>query len=139
MNNAVLSSIAVAPLLVISSFGVHFASKHVETVADMKHGVAVDAVVASIATGVGVHPSLIVALLLEEVVEVECHDKSFTAEESLGYLSIPNQFVCVHGGVVVAATAMFANVGAHLESCWKSEEHLAAIAELPCVEVGIRL
>ena len=105
----------------------------------MEHGVAVDAVVASIATGVGVHPSLVVALLLEKVVEVESHDKSFTAEEGFGDLSVPNQFVGVHGGVVVATTAMFADVGAYLESCWKSEEHLATIAELPCVEVGVRL
>jgi len=36
--------VAVAPFLVVVAFGVNFAAKHVEAVADVEHGVGIDAV-----------------------------------------------------------------------------------------------
>ena len=105
----------------------------------MKHGIGVDTVVLGIATGVGVDPTLEVALLLEQVVEIECHDEGLALEEGLGDLSVPDEFVGVHRRVVISPTAVFADVGADLEPCRQTQQDLSAVAELPRIEVGIGL
>ena len=105
----------------------------------MEHGIGVDAVVLGIATGVSVNPTLEVALLLEQVVEIECHDEGLALEEGLGDLSVPDEFVGVHRRVVISPTAVFADVGADLEPCRQTQQDLSAVAELPGIEVGIGL
>jgi hypothetical protein len=40
------SLVSISPFLVVASFGVFLAAKHVQAVADVEHGVRVDAVVA---------------------------------------------------------------------------------------------
>ena len=77
------SAVAVAPLLVVASLGVDFPAEHVQAVAHVEHGIAVDAVEARVAASRGIDPSLVVALLSEEVVEVEGHDERLALEEGL--------------------------------------------------------
>lgn len=52
-----------------------------ESVANMEHGISVDAVIAGIATTVGIDPSFVVGLLPQQVVEVEGYDKRFRLKE----------------------------------------------------------
>ena len=47
----------------------------------MEHGISVDAVIAGIATTVGIDPSFVVGLLPQQVVEVEGYDKRFRLKE----------------------------------------------------------
>ena len=72
----------------------------------MEHGVRVDAVVAGVAAPGGAHPALVVALLAEKVVEIECDDERLVLEEGLGDLTVPQQLVGVGRGVVVSPAAV---------------------------------
>ena len=88
-----LTSVAIAPLFVVTAFGVNLATEHVQAITHVKHGIAVDAVVAGVTASVSIYPTLVVALLAKEVVEVQCHNKAFILEERLRYLTVPNEFV----------------------------------------------
>lgn len=105
----------------------------------MQHRVGVDAVVTGIASAGCSHPSLVVALLLQEVIEIERHHEGFASEECLGYLTVPDKLVRVHRWVIISPSAMLTQVGAELETQGETNEHLTTIAELPGVEVGIGL
>ena len=129
-------TVIVAPFLVVAAFGVDLATKHVEAVADVKHGVGVDAVVARVAASAGVDPPFVVALLAEEIVEVKRHDKRLALEERLGELPVPDELVGVARGVVIAAAAVRVEVSGELEALWQPQHDLPAIAKTPGVEVG---
>ena len=88
--------VAVAPFLVVAAFGIYFSAEHVETVANVEHGIGVNAIILGVATTGGVHPAFIVGLLAEQVVEVECYDERLVLQEWFRYLSVPQQFVGVH-------------------------------------------
>ena len=132
-------SVAVAPLLVVAALGVDLATEHVEAVAHMEHSVAVDTVVAGVAAAGGADPPLVVGLLAEEVVDVEGHDEGLALEEGFRQLAVPDELVGVHRRVVVAPTAVLAQVAAQLEAHGQAQQELSAVAELPGVEVGIGL
>ena len=53
------SAVAVAPLLVVASFGIDLTAEHIQAIAHMKHGIRVNAVVSSVATTRGVDPSVL--------------------------------------------------------------------------------
>lgn len=111
MSINLLPPVAIAPLFVVTAFGVNLAAEHVQAIAHMKHGIAVDAVVAGVAAPVGIHPSLVVALLPQEVVEVKRHDEGLALEERLRYLTVPDEFVGIRGGVVVTSSAILMQIG----------------------------
>ena len=131
--------VAVSPLFVVAVLSVFLATEHIEAVAHVEHGVAVDAVVAGVAAAGGTDPTLVVRLLAEEVVEIEGDDERLVAEERLRYLAVPEQFVGVRRWVIVASSAALVDVAADLETEGQSDEELSAIVELPRVEVGRRL
>ena len=105
----------------------------------MEHCIAVDAVVLGVAAACGIDPPLIVALLSKQVVEVKRNNERLVTQESLGHLSVPDEFVSVHGVVVISSPTSLMKVAADLESCRQSEEELSAIVELPSIEIGIGL
>lgn len=92
-NSYLLTSVTITPFLIITAFGVNLAAEHVQAIAHVKHGIAVDAVVAGVTASVSIYPTLVVALLAKEVVEVQCHNKAFVLEERLRYLAVPDEFV----------------------------------------------
>ena len=55
--------VAVAPFLIVTTFSINLATKHVQTIAHMKHGIRVNAVVACITTTCRIHPAFVVGLL----------------------------------------------------------------------------
>lgn len=59
------------------------ASEEIELVDDMQHGVTVDAVVPCISTLDGVEGTAEVALLVEQVIELDAHGERFAFEERL--------------------------------------------------------
>ena len=134
-----LTSVAIAPLLVVTAFGVNFATEHIQAITHVKHGIAVDAVVAGIATPVGIHPTLVVALLAKEVVEVQCHNKAFVLEERLRYLAVPDEFVGIRRGVIETSPAILVQIGRELETHGLLQHQLFAIAEAPGVKIGTGL
>ena len=50
-----LTSVAIAPLFVVTAFGVNLATEHVQAITHVKHGIAVDAVVAGITASVSIY------------------------------------------------------------------------------------
>ena len=68
-------SVCPTPFLLVSSFVVFLATEDVETIAHVQHDIGVDAVVVCVVPGCGIHPSVEVALLSENVVEVKGDDK----------------------------------------------------------------
>lgn len=105
----------------------------------MQHGVRVNAVEAGIATTSGVYPSLVVALLPQQIVEVKGHDERLILEERLGYLTIPYQLVGVHRGIVIATTTALVQVHAQLEVERQAHQELSTVVKLPGIEVGCGL
>ena len=133
------ATVSVTPFLVVTALGVNLSAKHIESVAHVEHGIRVDAVVSRLAPAGGIHPSLVVALLAQEVIEVEGHDEGFAFEEGLRHLSVPYQLIGVHRRVVVSTAAILVYLAAHLYSQWQAQEEMSSIVELPGIEVGIGL
>ena len=105
----------------------------------MQHGVRVNAVEAGIATTSGVYPTLVVALLSQQIVEVKGHDERLILEERLGYLTIPYQLVGVHRGIVIATTTALVQVHTQLEVERQAHQELSTVVKLPGIEVGCGL
>ena len=107
--------IAVTPLLVIASFCIHLATEHIQAVAHVQHGVRVDAVIPCITTTGSTYPTFIVALLSQQVVEVQRHNQRLALQEGLGYLTVPYQFVGVRRRIVITPSATLMQITAHLD------------------------
>ena len=74
-----LTSVAIAPFLVVTAFGVNLATEHIQAITHVKHGIAVDAVVASITASVGIRRGVIEtspAILVQIGRELETHGQS---------------------------------------------------------------
>ena len=69
------SLIAIAPLLVVSAFGINLTAKHIQAVAYVEHGIGVDAVIAGVTATRGIDPAFVVALLTKQIVEVKGNDE----------------------------------------------------------------
>ena len=50
-----LTSVAITPFLIITAFGIYLATEHVQAITHVKHGIAVDAVVAGITASVSIY------------------------------------------------------------------------------------
>ena len=105
----------------------------------MEHGIAVDAVIPCIATLEGVDGTAEVALLVQQVVELEQHGEGLALEEALRYLSVPYQLVGVHRVVVISTAAAFGDIGRECRTPGGIEAERGSIAELPCIEVALAL
>ena len=101
----------------------------------MEHGVRVDAVVASVTSPVGIHPTFVVALLIKKVIEVEGHNKRLALEESLRNLTVPYQLVGVRRRVVIASATVLVQIGRDFEALGQTQHHLSAVAEPPSVKI----
>lgn len=75
--------VAAAPFLFVAALGINLSTKHVQTVADVQHSVAVDAVVARIAAAGGIHPAFVIRLLSQQIVEVQCYSQWLALQERL--------------------------------------------------------
>ena len=86
-------------------------AEEVQPIAGMEHNVAVDGVILCISAAHGVDGPCQVALLVEDVVELDAECQRITTEHRLRYLGIPQQLVGVERGIAVATAALLVEVG----------------------------
>ena len=87
------------------------AAKDVQSINHVQHGVAVDAVVFGVAALHGINGSAEVALVVQDVVELQRQREVALFEQTLRQLHVPHQLVGVHGLIVVATAAVLVQVG----------------------------
>ena len=110
-------------------------AKEVEPVDEVEHGEAVDAVILRVAAAHCRHCAAEIALVCEDVIELQRDGEGFALEEALRHLCVPHEFVGVHGVVAVAAPAVLVKVGGEGGAPGTGDVHCAAVGKLPCVEV----
>lgn len=84
-------------------FALYFAVNDVQFVDKVYHEVRVDGIAPRVGTLSCSKRTADVALLLQDVVELNANGCCLVFEEGLGNLSVPNQFVRVHGCIGIAA------------------------------------
>lgn len=114
-------------------------SEEVQAVADVEQGVGVDAVILRVAALHGVDGAAVVALLVEDVVQLQADGERLALEEALRDLCIPDELVGVHRAVGIAPSALVVQVGGEARSPRSVDVERSAVGELPCVEVVLRL
>ena len=115
------------------------ASEEVEAIGDRQERVAVDAVILRVRAPHGVDHAREVALLVEDIVELERDRERLATQEALRHLGVPKQFVAVERGVVVASAAVHVEVRGEARAPGRREVDGSAIGEAPGVEVLRRL
>lgn len=87
------------------------AAKDVQSINHVQHGIAVDAVIFGVAALHGINGSAEVALIVQDVVELQRQCEVALFQQTLRQLHVPHQFVGVHSLVVVATTTVLMQVG----------------------------
>ena len=70
-----------------------FTAEKIKAINHVQHGIAVDAIILGVGALIGVDRTREVALLAQQVVELDAHTKRTAFKEALRKLSIPHQFV----------------------------------------------
>ena len=138
-TSVIISLVTIAPFLVVTALGINLAAKHIQAITHVEHGIGIDAVILRIAAPRSIHPALVVALLTQQVVEVQGHDERFVLEERLRQLSVPDEFVGIHRGVVIASATTLMEIAAQLKVPGQAHQELPTIVELPGVKIRSRL
>ena len=115
------------------------AAEDVETVDEVYHAICVDGVVPRVAAHRGVDDARHVALLVEDVVELQAERGGFVLEEALGDLRVPDQLVRVHGVVRIPAAGGHLDVGGDAHAPVEVHVGIGAVGEVPSVHVGVLL
>ena len=120
-------------------FACLFTAEEVYFVYGVYHYVVVHRVVFRVASHHGVDGARDVALLLQQVVELQRHRESLAAEEALRQLHVPDKLVGVHRRVVETAAAVHREVGGYCSAPRCLYVGAEAVREHPCVEVRLWL
>ena len=88
-----------------------FASKIAQLIDHMEHGITVHGIVFRIATPVGCQITGEIALLTEDVIELESHYQTTMREQLLRDLRIPYHLCGVESGVAVASSHTLIDIG----------------------------
>ena len=115
------------------------ATEEVQAVADVEQGVGVDAVILRVAALHGVDGAAVVALLVEDVVQLQADGEWLALEKALRDLCIPDELVGVHRAVGIAPSALVVQIGGEARTPRSIDVEAATVGELPCVEVVLRL
>ena len=115
------------------------AAKDVQSINHMQHGIAVDAVVFRVAALHGINRSAEVALIVQDVVELQRQCEVALFQQTLRQLHVPHQLVGVHGLVVVATTTVLVQVGRQAGSPRSRQVHVDAVGKTPCVQIALFL
>ena len=106
-----------------------FVAHEVEAVAERHHDVAVDGVGPCVAAVRSAQAAGDAGALAKDVVPLHAHRHVLLRKEVLAELCVPDEFVGVHRGIVVTATALLRDVATELHVPGRVDNHVAAIAE----------
>ena len=76
----------------------------------MKHSITVDAVVRGITTAHCIDHSREIALLMENIIELQGNSQRLTLQETLSHLHIPDQFIGIHRCIIVSPTTLLVDI-----------------------------
>ena len=114
-------------------------AEDVEFVDEVEHDVRVDGVAPRVAALLRGDGAADVALLVQDVVELQAHSCCVAFEEGLRNLPVPKELVGVHRVVRVAAARTHAQVGRNAHAPVEVEVGLCAVGELPRVHIIVFL
>ena len=114
-------------------------AEEIETIDHVQHGIIVDCVILHIAALHGVDGAAEVALVVQDVVELNHHRQRLTLEEALRYLRVPYKLVCVQRLVVISAAAVLMQIRRKICAPRTCHVERGTVCELPCVEVALCL
>ena len=130
---------AAAFAVVAFRLGGTLAAEDVEAVDEVNHAIGVDGVVPRVAAHLCVDGAAHVALLVQDVVELQADGGGVAFEEALGDLGVPYKFVRVHRGVGIATARTHGKVGRKGHAPREVEVGVGAVGEVPRIHVGVRL
>lgn len=130
--------LCIKAVLIAASAPYTMTSEKIQAVDEVKHAVAVDGVVAHVGAGSGVDHAAHIALLVEDVVELQGDGGGILPQKTLGDLEVPEQFVGVHGGIAVTAAAVLRDVGGEAHVPRQIEVAAHAVGEGVGVQIGCR-
>ena len=108
------------------------AAENIQTIDEVKHAVAVHAIIFVHRTTACSQRTADVTLLLQNVVHLKA-DSSIPFQESLRQLCIPDKLVTVHAAVRISAAALVGYVGRERHVPWHGNLRVGTVGE------GIRL
>lgn len=129
---------AVAVLFFLVTGGA-LAIEDVEAVDEVDHAIGVDGVVPRVAAHLCVDGAAHVALLVQDVVELQADGGGVAFEEALGNLGVPYKLVGVHRGVGIATARAHGEVGREGHAPREVEVGIGTVREVPRIHVGVRL
>ena len=114
-------------------------ANEVEAIDEVHHDVAVDGVGPGVAAVRGAVVAADARTVAQDVVPLDADGCVLLLKEVLAELCIPDELVGVHGGVVVAATALLGDVAAELHVPRHVDDDVAAVVVEPGVAIAALL
>ena len=106
-----------------------------EAVRDAQHGKRIDRIILRIATHTLVYHSSKVALVLQNIIELQIYDEVLCTKEALAYLYVPYQFVGIERRIVITSAAAHVHIGRQLCVPRQCYLHAATVSERPSVKI----
>lgn len=88
-----------------------FASEKVQAINEVYHAIAVNGIVFRILAHCGADSTADVALVPQDIVELDAYRSGIAFQEILRDLGVPYQFVPIHAGVCISAAGVLRDVG----------------------------
>ena len=88
-----------------------FASEKVQAINEVYHAIAVNGIVFRILAHRGADSTADVALVPQDIVELDAYRSGIAFQEILRDLGVPYQFVPIHAGVCISAAGVLRDVG----------------------------
>ena len=105
----------------------------------MEHDVAVDGVVFRISTAHGTDGTAEIALLVQNIIELDTECQGITFQQRLRYLCVPKKLIGVQRCIIISAAALFMKAGRYAHVPRQGQVNVRTVSKLPCVEVACRL
>ena len=101
----------------------------------MQHRIAGDTIIRGVTTAHRIDSTREIALLMQDIVELQRNSQRFALQETLCYLHIPDQLIGVHRCVVISPTTCLVDIRGDAGAPWRIDIHAATIREMPCIEI----
>ena len=105
----------------------------------MNHYIAVNGAVPRVTTHGGADVAADIASLAQDIIPLHAQGERLVFKKVLTELCVPYQFVGVHGGILVSATALLRDIRTELHVPGHVDLEVSAVIEGPGIQVGVLL
>lgn len=106
----------------------------------VQHAIAIYGIVLCVAAHGCVYGAAYIALLVQNIIQLECHCERIAFQEARCYLSVPQEFVGVERRVVKASTTAHGQISRYRKPLpWQFDIATGSIGEVPRVHIVLRL